>query len=306
MKAMILAAGLGTRLRPLSWLLPKPMVPLGNRPLIAWLVDALVRDGIDEIVVNVHHLPEPIERDLPPLFPHVRFHFSLEPEILGTGGGVRNVRALLERESDFFLLNGDSYQQPRFEALLRARRAHESIAALTLRHPPEGDRFTAVWLAGAFVTGFGAGTGEPLMFSGSHCISREIFRRLPDRDVSSIVDDVYRPLVEQGSETIAGILDDGPWFDIGTPRRYLAASRALSGGSAVGAGSVIEGELHDSIVWEDCFIGPGVVLESCIVASEVELRGPMHFRDAMICRDDRSIPRDAPYRFEHGLVIASI
>ena len=117
---------------------------------------------------------------------------------------------------------------------------------------------------------------------------------------------MYRPLLQQGGQTIAAVVDDAPWFDIGTPRRYLAASRALCGGTAIGAGSVVEGEARDSIIWEDCYIGPGVVLESCIVGNGVELRGPTDLRNAIVCRDEPAIPRDEPYEFRNGLVIASI
>jgi len=304
MKSMILAAGLGTRLRPLTYLLPKPMMPLCNRPLIAWLVDSLVAEGVRDIIVNVHHLPESIEGGLPPLFPGVHFTFSYEPRILGTGGAVRKVRALLEKEDDFFLLNGDTFQQPRYDDLRRARREADALAALTLRHPPEGDRFTPVWHEGGRVTGFGSGHGEPLMFSGSHCIAGRVFRLIPERDVFGIVDQLYQPLLQQ--EPIAAVIDDGPWSDIGTPRRYLAASRAICGAGVSGARSVLEGDLRDSVVWDDCHIGRGVVLESCIVGHGVELRGPMRLRDTLICRDDPAIPRDPAWRFENGLVFVSI
>src|SRR4030095_12979726 len=74
---------------------------------------------------------------------------------------------------------------------------------------------------------FGKGSGEPLMFSGSHVISSRVFRYLPDKDFSGIVDEVYQPLLDAKREAIAGVIDDGLWFDIGTPQRYLTASRAL-------------------------------------------------------------------------------
>ncbi len=301
---MILAAGLGTRLQPLTYTIPKPMMPLCNRPLIAWLIDSLVDAGVRDIVVNLHHLPEAIERSLPPLFPDVHFEFSYEPEILGTGGGVRKIRALLQGEEDFFLLNGDTFQQPRYDELRRQRRERDALAALTLRHPPEGDRYTPVWHEDGLVTGFGSGRGEALMFSGSHCISRRIFRLFPERDAFGIVQEIYQPLLQQ--EPIAAVIDDGPWFDIGTPRRYLAASRALCGDQIVGARSVVEGEVRDSVIWDDCFIARGVALDSCIVAHGVEMRAPMRLRNALICRDDPAIPRDSAQRLEGGLVFVSI
>jgi len=301
---MILAAGIGTRLRPITYSVPKPMLPLGGRPLIAWLVDSLIDAGTSEIVVNLHHLPDSIESYLPSAFPITRFHFSYEPQILGTGGGLRKVRALFEAEEDFFLMNGDTLQRPAFEELRRARREKHGIAALTLRQPPPGDRYTAVWEENGLITGYGQGRGRSLMFSGSHCVSSRVFRYIPDRPVSDLTGDVYQPLVKSGREMVAGVLNDDPmWFDIGTPQRYLAAARAI--GKMIGK-SVIEGEVRDSIVGDDCFIARGVVLETCIVADGVEIRTPMELKNAVICKDDRAIPRDPNYKFENGLVIACI
>ena len=303
MKAMILAAGYGTRMRPITYTMPKPMVPLAGRPLIAHLVDFVRAAGVNEIVINLHHFPEVLEQYLRGAFTDVTFHFSREPEILGTGGGLRKVRALLEGDDDFFLMNGDTYQSPRFDDLQRARRNQNAISAMTLRHPPHGDRYTAVWAENGTINGFGKGRGEALMFSGSHCVSSQIFRYIPDRDVSDLTGDVYQPLVAR-AEKIAAVIDDNPmWFDIGTPQRYLTASRAL--GNMIGK-SAIEGDVRDTVVWDDCFIGRGVRLESCIVGHGVEIHGEIDLRNALICRDDPAIPRDPAYRFENGLVIACI
>ncbi len=299
---MILAAGLGTRLRPIAYTTPKPMFPLGGRPLIARLVDSLIAAGITEVIVNLHHLPEAIEKYLPAEFPNARFHFSLEPQILGTAGGVRKVRALLEREEDFILMNGDTFQRPPIDDLRRVRREKDAMATLTLRHPPAGDRYTAVWEENGLITGYGQGRGSSLMFSGSHCVSSRVFRYIPDRDVSEMTGDVYNPLVKNGRERIAAVVNDDPmWFDIGTAQRYLIASRAF--GNMIG-NSTIEGDVHDTVVWDGCFIARGVVLESCIVAHGVEIRSPMELKNALICRDDPAIPRDPTFRFENGLVIA--
>ena len=304
MKAMILAAGLGTRLRPLTYMVPKPMLPLGGRPLIAWLVDSLTGAGTTEIAVNLHHLPEAIENYLPHAFPAIRFHFSYEAKILGTAGGLRKVRALFEGEEDFFMMNGDTLQRADFDGLRRARKEKNAIAALTLRHPPAGDRYTAVCEENGLVTGYGQGRGQSLMFSGSHCIASRVFRYFPDRPVSDMTGDVYQPLLKTGREQIAAVLNDDPmWFDIGTPQRYLTAARAM--GKMIGK-SVIEGEVRDSVVGDGCVITRGVVLESCIVGPGVEIRAPMELKNAVICKDDPAIPRDPDYKFENGLVIACI
>jgi NDP-sugar pyrophosphorylase family protein len=339
MKAMILAAGYGTRLRPVTYTIPKPIVPLCGRPLMGWAVDALLADGIRDFVVNLHHLAEAIERYLRERYgADARFQFSYEPEILGTGGGVRKVRPMLESDDDFFLVNGDTVQFPNYESLRAARRGSDALAALTLRHPPARDRFTPVYFDGGVVTGFGNGAGEALMFSGTHLISRRIFDYLPDKDFSGIVDEVYQPLIDGGRETVAGVVDDGLWFDIGTPQRYMTASKTLldlttrgllnaSPGTRVvgdslvdetavvrgemrrsiaGQRSVIEGELRDSVVWDDCHIAKGVVLESCIVAHGVEIAAPVELRNVLIAREEAAIPRDGEHRFEHGLVLRDI
>jgi len=314
---MILAAGLGTRLRPVTNTLPKPMVPVCNRPLIAYAVEAFLAAGIDDIVVNLHHLPDAIVEFLTSSY-DCRFEFSLEREILGTGGGIRRVRHFLEQSDEFFLVNADTIQFPRYDELRRARASHDSLAALTLRHPPEGDRFTAVYFDDGLVTGFGSGRGEPLMFSGSHLISSRVFRHLPERDFFGIVDAVYQPLL--GQETIAGVVDDGLWFDIGTPQRLIAAGAAIRelmiagdmalttssridgdsivderatirgtvARSSIGT-SVIDGRVTDSAVWDDCRIGEGVVLERCIVAHGVEL-ATGEYRDVLLTAGNAPVP----------------
>lgn len=297
MKGMILAAGYGTRLRPITHTLPKPMVPLCNRPLIDWAIESYHAAGVRDLIVNVHHLPEVIVRYLRERLDRVEISF--EEEILGTGGAIRRVHPLLENEEAFFLVNGDTVQFPRWSALRDV--LGDSIAALTLRHPPENDRFTPVHLANGRVTGFGKGHGEALMFAGSHLISTRIFDFLPDEEEFGIVDRAYQPLLDSGRETIAGIVDDGLWFDIGTPQRYASASHALreamirgelappagshidgdslvhesSTGHAtrsiVGARSTIHGDVRDSIIWDDCVIGGSV--ERCIVAHGVRVEG---------------------------------
>ncbi|MFZ2492393.1 MAG: sugar phosphate nucleotidyltransferase [Thermoanaerobaculia bacterium] len=337
MKGMILAAGFGTRLRPITWTLPKPMVPLCNRPLIGWAVESFLRSGVREIVVNLHHLPAAIEQYLQTSFAtRASFEFSVEEEILGTGGGIRRVRRLLEHDEEFYLVNADTVQFPRWAELSAARQQRDSLAALTLRHPPAGDRFTAVWLNHGLITGFGEGAGEPLMFAGSHAIGRRIFELLPDKEFSGIVDEVYRPAIAAGAETLAGVVDDGLWFDVGTPQRLLGAvdgvleatlraelepadgsevrgnsivhATARTTGSinrsTVGSNSVVEGSVTGSAVWDDCHVPAGSLLDRCVVAHGVTIPPGIELRDAVICVDDSAIPHDDALERRDGLVIA--
>jgi len=339
MKGIILAAGFGTRLRPLTYTLPKPLMPLCNRPLIGWAIESYLAAGVDDIIINLHHFPAPLEQYVRETYAQrARFSFSIEEEILGTGGAIRRIRPMLEGEEDFFLVNGDTAQFPRYEQLASARRSVDALAALTLRHPPENDRFTAVWFDDGRVTGFGEGHGEPLMFAGSHALSPRVLESLPDREFSGIVGDVYQPLLREGTETLAGVVDDGLWFDIGTPRRYLSAARTfleatVTGDvapaegsrvrgdsllhttasaakslarSSVGVNSIVQGIVEDCAIWDGCTISGSVRLTSCIVGHNVEIAGSIELTDALICRDHPSIPQDPAYERRDGLVIVRI
>lgn len=335
---MILAAGYGTRMRPVTYALPKPLVPVCNRPLLGWAVESLLAAGIRDLIVNLHHLPEQIEAWLLAQYAgQADLHFSFESEILGTGGGIRRIRPLVEEDEDFVVVNGDTIQFPDFRALQQARRDRDALAALLLRHPPAGDRFTPVWSDAGAITGFGKGHGEALMFSGSHCISSRVFGYLPERDFSGIVEDVYQKVLRDGTETLGAIVDDNRlWFDTGTPKRLMEAAATLldatvrgevavargsriegdsivaesSRGrvtrSTVGERSVVEGDVRDSAVWDDCHIGRGVELDRCIVAHGVELKNRGRYRDVLICRGSEAIPGEAPYLRQDGVVIAAI
>lgn len=327
-KGMILAAGFGTRLQPVTFTLPKPIVPLCNRPLIAWAIESFLAAGVRDLIVNLHHLPEPIEHYLRAAYPQLNIELSFEQEILGTGGAIRRVRALLENTEAFCLVNGDTVQFPRWGALHAA--LGSSIAALTLRHPPANDRFTPVYHADGQVRGFGKGAGEPLMFAGSHLIRSSIFPYLPEEEEFGIVDRVYQPLLDAATETLAGVVDDGLWFDIGTPQRYASASSALLNAmvagelappaasrivgdsllhesargtvvrSVVGAGSSVTGEARDSVVWNDCTIEGS--LDHCIVAHGARVHG--NYRNALIVPDHPSIP--AGYERTEGVVVVGM
>jgi NDP-sugar pyrophosphorylase family protein len=308
MKGMVLAAGLGTRFRPVTDSLPKPLVPLCNLPLAGWAVDSLIAAGASEVVVNLHHHPEALRAWLDVRYAgRCAIRYSYEPEILGTGGGLRNARAHFEHEELFLLVNGDSVQFPPWSALVDALRVSGAIAAMLLRHPPRDDRFTSVWHDAGRVTAIGAsGTGEPLMFSGVHALTPAVLDRLPDRAFSGMTEDFYLPVLERGDGAIAGVVHDGLWFDVGSPRRYLLASRELTAaiargevrvpaGSHVGAGASlvadaarIEGEVSasvlgaksvvergatviDSAVWEGAHVGSGARVESSIVGNDVRV-----------------------------------
>lgn len=299
MKAMILAAGYGTRFRPATYEIPKPLIPLCNQPLIDYAMEALLAAGVRDFAVNLHHAPERLQAWLEQTWgERCRLHFSYEPTILGTGGGVRKLRDFLETDEEFFLMNGDTVQDPPLLELLEARRKSDALAALVLRRPPQNDRFTSVFYEHGFVNGIAEGHGEALMFAGCHVLSRRIFEVLPDRDFSGITEDVYIPVLADRRERIAAVIDDGYWYDIGTPRRYLEAAHALGGlilegdapvpprsvmktGSIIDRSARVAGSVEASAIGPHCTVGANsVVSASAVWASAIVSAG---------CRVDRSI-----------------
>lgn len=319
MKAMILAAGYGTRFRPATYEIPKPLIPLCNQPLIDYAMEALLAAGVTDFAINLHHAPERLQAWLERTWgDRCRLHFSFEPTILGTGGGVRKLRDFLETDEEFFLMNGDTVQDPPLLELLEARRKSDALAALVLRRPPENDRFTSVFHEDGFVNGIAEGHGQALMFAGCHVLSRRIFDVLPDRDFSGITEDVYIPVLSHRREKIAAVVDDGYWFDIGTPKRYLDAADALGrlileGEAPVPPHSIIkaeaiidrtarvDGSVKASSIGPDCTIGAnsvvtgsavwasGVISEGSrvdrsIIAEKVELPAETVVQNALVCR----------------------
>jgi MurNAc alpha-1-phosphate uridylyltransferase len=223
MKAMILAAGRGERMRPLTDTTPKPLLEAGGRPLIAWTLDALARCGVSEVVVNHAHLGERIERALGEGAAWgVRIRYSREPEgALETAGGIAHALPLLG-PAPFLLVNGDVYTDYPFASLLaRDLRSEGALAHLVLidnpPHHPAGDfglvdgRVTAE--AGVRYTYAGIGVYDPQLFAG---IARGARCQLA-------------PLlkIELARGRVSGEHYRGQWFDIGTPERLAALDRAL-------------------------------------------------------------------------------
>lgn len=312
---MILAAGFGTRFQPVTHTLPKPMIPVLNRPLLGWAVEACLASGINELIVNLHHIPGPIRTYLDQEYGNrASFELSEEEEILGTGGALRQVRHLLQ--DDFVLMNGDTIQWPPFPELLETRREQNALACLLLRHPPSGENFTEVWLDHGRISGFGEGEGEPLMFAGAHAMSPEIVDLLPDRPFSGLTEDVYMPAVKRGEPELAGYVRDGLWFDVGKPARYMEATRGLlvaikeeqiappSGNELVDGSlrhdsAVVEGsiesssigarsriaagaEIQRSVLWEDVLIEGSTSISGSIIAHGVELPPGSRVRNLLV------------------------
>ena len=230
---MVLCAGLGTRLSPLSDHVPKPAVPVCGLPLVRFSLALLAGAGVRRAVVNVHHLPAAMARVAEEAARGLGIALAVSEErvIAGTGGALREARTLLAGADAIFLLNGDVLFDVDLRAVLAAHRATNALATMVLLPMPAGARYATVELdacgavrriAGAFGPG-GAGL-VPWHFSGVHVLSPEILDRVPAEPFECDVNrHVYPPLM--GSGAVRGLVVDGYWNDLGTPARYLEASR---------------------------------------------------------------------------------
>lgn len=237
MKAMILAAGLGTRLRPLTERVPKPLVPVGGRPLIEYPLRLLRASGVDEVVINVHHHAAALGDALGDGSRFgLRIHYSVEDSLLDTGGGVLHARAWLDRP--FFILNADSiHDVPLDEVALRHRR-HGGIATLVLRPDPAAERYGLLHYDGDMrIRRF---RGEPavevpnggaMMYAGVSLWEPRIFDHMPG-GAFSLTRDVLPRLLAAG-EPFFAFAYGGYWRVVDTPADLDRARREIAGGQVL-------------------------------------------------------------------------
>jgi mannose-1-phosphate guanylyltransferase len=239
---MVLAAGLGTRLRPLTELLPKPAVPVAGLPLLQFALARLRRAGAARAVVNAHHLAGELARvaDRAALGAGIRLSISREPVIAGTGGALREARPLLGGADAVVLWNGDVLFDLDLAAAVAAHRASGAIATLVLAPMPPGATFATVdvdrSMAVRRIAGHGPGGPDlvPLHFTGVHVLSPRLLDHVPATPFACDVNrHVYPPLLASGE--VRSVVAGGYWNDLGTPARYLQANLdVLSGAATVG------------------------------------------------------------------------
>ncbi len=233
MKAMVLAAGLGTRLRPLTNDRPKALVEVAGRPLIVYTLALLRRFGITDVVVNLHHHGHAL-RDA--LGNGSRFGlaiaYSPEDPLLDTGGAIRHAEALLGRD-DFLVLNSDTIVDLPLDRLIAHHQARGAAATLVLRRDPEQARYGEIEIDQEGRIRRFLGRPEiadaklaPYMFAGVHVMSTNVFRFMPPSGAFSMTHDTYPAMLAAGA-MLHGFPFDGFWRVIDTPADRERAARDL-------------------------------------------------------------------------------
>jgi NDP-sugar pyrophosphorylase family protein len=297
MRAMILSAGYGTRLWPLTEDRTKPAIPILGKPLVGYVAEYLSRYGCDEIVVNLHHRPESVRRALGDGSRFgVKLNYVEEPVILGTSGAIDNARALLEGDT-FVVVNGKIITDIDLNAALATHRATKAIATLVLLPNAACEKFSIVETAEGLLTGFGgmparlnfSDANPPLMFTGIQILEPKIFDYIPGGIFSHSTTDVY-PRAIANNERVAAHVASGRWFELSTIPRYLDISFHLlaeTGNSfTMGANSEVSGsaDVEQSILWDNVVVESGARVRRAVLGDNVKIgAGEIVENAAVVC-----------------------
>lgn len=271
LSALVLAAGEGRRLAPLTAEIPKPLLPVLGRSILERTLDALLAAGVETLAINLHHLGEQIESRVGAAFRGVPIHYSWEPELLGTGGALVPLRELLEPADTVLVVNGDSLCRWPLARVLRHHHLRRPDATLLLARRADPARYSGgvgVGQEGRIVSlvadeSFGA-VRRRRVFAGLHALQPALVARLPSAPFDS-VRDLYRPLLAAGG-TLQGVETRRPWFDLGTPQRYLAG--VLATAARAGANRLRPG---GNWVAPDARVAPGAKLRRVVVEAGAEI-----------------------------------
>lgn len=284
-KAIVLAAGFGSRLLPLTLIRPKPLLPVWGKPILGYTLELLQRWGVQEVLVNAHYQADQILAYLKtnPVA-GLKYQLSFEPDVLGTGGVLPKARWFLDNQP-FWMINADILADLDAQPLIRAFEKQDAIASLWL-DAERGPR--TVEHRDGLVTVFRsplAKTEGTATFCGLQLLSPRILKYLPDSGFASIVD-AYENALVAGEKISGTVVSKAYWADIGSPESYLAAHRQMlevprwkgfcrPDGRivAMGAGTVIhpKARVNRSILWDHVTLRPGANVQDAIVTDGVTL-----------------------------------
>ncbi len=320
MKAMILAAGYGARLWPLTADRTKPALPVLGKPLVGYVAEYLAQQGIEDVIVNLHHRPDSVRAALGDGSQFgVRLRYIHEPVILGTSGALDNAREMIGTET-FVVVNGKLITDIDLRAAIETHRRTNALATLVLRRNVARERFSVVETSDGFVTRF-AGMPAPvpesdsvepdaaLMFTGIQVMESRVFDYIPPGVFSHSTIDVFPKAIAKG-ERIAAQVAEGMWFELSTLQRYLDISLALLNqrGQSLYTGRDAsidrEANVRESILWDDVSVETGARVRRAILGDGVRVRAGEEVEDAVVVRaelvDSVTPPTKAPKGYVKG------
>jgi MurNAc alpha-1-phosphate uridylyltransferase len=228
MMGVVLCAGLGTRLRPLTDHLPKPLVPAGGRPMVHYPLGLLRAAGVTDVVLNTHYRAAQLQAHLGDgkrWGMHLRY--SIEPDLLGTGGGLRHLLPLIDGDP-FFVLNVDQITDVSLGALLDAHCRHDAVATLAVIDPDGPLTHRRLQVTDGLLRGLAPPGHKGPIFTGVQVLERRLFTRHSPADPSCVVRDFLLPAIAAG-ERVATYHHPGLWLDTGDRDSLARAERILAG-----------------------------------------------------------------------------
>ena len=284
MKAFVLAAGLGTRLAPLTNNTPKPLIPILNVPSLFYTFFLLKQAGIREIICNIHHHGQAIRQCIESHeLSGLTIIFSEEPVILGTGGGLKKCEQLLG-DDDFMLVNSDIITDIDFNALVQQHRLSGHHGTLVLFETPDAGAIGHVGIEDGLVKDFrnlrNTGLLSSFIYTGAAMLSPKIFRFMK-AEFSGIVDTGFTGLIDNGG--LSFYRHEGLWMDIGTMQNYWLANinpnsrvtdlaepmhRAIGlTPHSISPDAVIspDARLSRSVIGKGCIIGAGCTIKNTVL-----------------------------------------
>ena len=294
MQALVLAGGEGTRLRPLTYTTPKPVMPLAGRPFLSFMLDWARAHGVDEVILSCGFMSDGVKRVLGDIYDGMRLRYVIEEEPLGTAGPVRLAldEGLLEER--LLVLNGDVLSDMDLTALLAEHELRDARVTLALYPVDDTSSYGVVPTdpEGRVVAFLEKTEGEAptnRINAGAYVLEREVVEGIPPGRAVSFEREVFPALVGDG---LQGFLADGYWIDIGTPERYLEATWDLLAGRV--RSQLPPRDETGSLIYEGCLlsgahVGPQTVLgRHCSVGSDSRVeRSVLH--DRVMVGDDTAV-----------------
>lgn len=321
MKAMILAAGLGTRLRPLTNIIPKPMLPLAGRPCMEYTIRLLKKYGVTDIMVNIHYLPEKITDYFGSgLDFGVNINYSLEKELLGTAGGLKKVQNFFQ-SSPVLIISGDGLTDINLSDFFEFHKKSKAIATLALKKVGDPQQYGVVKLKeNAEIAVFQEKPKREEAISnfantGIYLFQPEIFDHIPQNTFYDFGKQVFPELLEKGIP-LAGFLMEGYWCDIGDLDIYREAHYDLlmglveaeipgkKGGKNTWVGKEVN--IHPDVT----LAGPLFIGNHCVIKKGAKIYGPAAIGNGSILQEGafikRSILWDGVVVGNHSYLVDSI
>jgi NDP-sugar pyrophosphorylase family protein len=294
-RALVLTAGLGTRLRPLSLSRAKAALPVAGVPLAVRILRWLAAGGVTEAVLNLHYRPETIARQVGGgEGTGLRVRYSWEQPLLGSAGGPRKALSILDRDR-FLLVNGDTLTDVPLAAMAETHERTGALVTMALIPNPRPEYYGGVVVRGDIVCGF-TNTGPNFHFIGVQVVEASVFADVPDDRPSSSVGALYPSLIKEHPEAIRAFVCDASFDDIGTPSDYLETSLRVAGneggdGRLFGADCTIhEGaRVTRSVLWDRVEVGEGASLVECVVTDDVAVPAGAQFERQAIVRGEQGL-----------------